>query len=98
MSGRQKCFHCGEPRAGRPLQRGTGFHVACFDAAMRAQMREAERTLLSRAERDQYWDRFVDRVRTQGARSKSVALASAPLRRKTHPFSVAIGDRLFEDV
>lgn len=101
MSARQKCYHCGEPRAGRPLQRGTGFHVACFQEAMRAQERKQERARLSRAARDQYWERWVAKVKIREERSTDIVVfGEEPKRRK--PVKIdrtgrALAGRRFED-
>ena len=97
-----KCPHCKEPRGGLPLQRGTGFHKDCYEDAMREQERKQEAKLIAKAARDQYWDRWVNQVKSREARSTSiVVLEEAPRRRK--PVIVdrtarALAGRQFEDV
>ena len=69
---------------------------------MREQERKQEAKLIAKAARDQYWDRWVNQVKSREARSTSiVVLEEAPRRRK--PVIVdrtarALAGRQFEDV
>jgi hypothetical protein len=99
MGARVKCPYCKEPRGGRPLQRGTGFHQDCYEDAMREQERKKEAKLISRAARDQYWDRWVRKVRVAG---EPVPLEATAMAVVTHDkpsgrFATMMAGRLFED-
>ena len=96
-----KCPHCKEPRGGLPLQRGAGFPKDCYEDAMREQERKKEAALISKAARVQYWDRWINRVRTKEARSTSIVVPEeAPRRRKPVICDLtgrALAGRQFED-
>lgn len=100
MPSKAKCPHCKQFRGGRPLQRGTTYHADCYEDAIREQQRKREAALLSKAARDQYWDRWVCRVRVRDepapitTRSVAVVVRDTPSGR----WAELMAGRVFEDV
>jgi len=99
------CPQCKQPRGGRPLARGTGYHLACYEEALLEQERKATAVHVSDAERAYYWDQWVEKVKDHlcdasvyaGVDEVVAALAHRSHRPKVDKFTVLMAGRRFED-
>jgi len=105
MSKRDLCPYCKQPRGGRPLARGTGYHLACYEDALLEQERKATAVHVSDAERAYYWDQWVEKVKDHlydasvyaSVDEVVAALAHRSHRPKVDKFTVLMAGRRFED-